>query len=168
MLHLVGCDRTFSLAPPLPRGVGGVNLRKTTIGTNHQGAVMTKLYNRTSEKAKRRQLRRNKTKAEFLLWQKLRSKQLGGVKFRSQYGMNRFVIDFYCPELKLAIEIDGDSHFQDGAQEYDWERQAFIESVGIRFLRFTNDEVYGNLEGVLERIVRKMGELRDDPPSPHC
>jgi very-short-patch-repair endonuclease len=127
---------------------------------------MTKLYNRTSEKEKRQQLRRNMTKAEFLLWQKLKRKQLEGVKFRSQYGVGQFVVDFYCTELKLAIEIDGDSHFQDGAQEYDWERQAVIESVGIRFLRFTNDEVYGNLEGVLERIIQKIGELRNHPPSP--
>ncbi len=127
---------------------------------------MTKLYNRTSEKAKRQQLRRNMTKAEFMLWQKLKGKQLEGVKFRSQYGVGQFVVDFYCPELKLAIEIDGDSHFQDGAQEYDWARQAFIESVGIRFLRITNDDVYKNLEDVLERIIYKIGELRDNPPSP--
>lgn len=127
---------------------------------------MTKLYNRTSEKAKRQQLRRNMTKAEFILWQKLKGKQLEGVKFRTQYSVGQFIVDFYCTELKLAIEIDGESHFLLGAQEYDQERQAFIESVGIRFLRFTNDEVYGNLEGVLERIIQKIGELRNDPPSP--
>src|ERR687886_420108 len=127
---------------------------------------MTKLYNKTSEKAKRQQLRRNMTKAEFLLWQKLKGKQLEGVKFRSQYGVGQFVVDFYCTELKLAIEIDGDSHFQDGVQEYDQERQAVIESVEIQFLRFTNDEVYGNLEGVLERIIQKIGELWNEPPPP--
>ncbi len=127
---------------------------------------MTKLYNRTSEKTKRQQLRRNMTKAEFMLWQKLKGKQLEGVKFRSQYGVNRFVVDFYCTELKLAIEIDGESHFQDGVQEYDQQRQAFIESVVILFLRFTNDDVYRNLEGVLERIIQKIGELRNDPPNP--
>jgi very-short-patch-repair endonuclease len=127
---------------------------------------MTKLYNRTSDKAKRQQLRRNMTKAEFMLWQKLKGRKLKGVKFRSQYSVGQFVVDFYCTELKLAIEIDGESHFQDGAQEYDWERQAFIESVGIRFLRFTNNHVYGNLEGVLEKILQKIGELRDNPPQP--
>ena len=61
---------------------------------------------------------------------------------------------------QLAIEIDGDSHFQDGAQEYDRERQAFIESAGIRFLRFTNNDVYRNLESVLEIITKKVRELR--------
>jgi len=127
---------------------------------------MTQLYNRTSEKGKRQQLRRNMTKAEFMLWQKLKGKQLEGVKFRSQYGVGQFVVDFYCTELKLAIEIDGDSHFQDGVQEYDQERQAFIESIGIRFLRVTNDNVYKNLEGVLERIIYKIGELRNHPPQP--
>jgi len=127
---------------------------------------MTKLYNRASEKAKRQQLRRNMTKAEFMLWQKLKGKQLEGVKFRSQYGVGWFVVDFYCTELKLAIEIDGDSHFQDGVQEYDQERQAFIESIGIKVLRVTNDDVYKNLEGVLERIIYKIGELRNHPPSP--
>lgn len=120
---------------------------------------MTQLYNKASEKAKRQQLRRNMTKAEFMIWQKLKGKQIEGCKFRSQYGVGQFVIDFYCPELKLAIEIDGDSHFQAGAQEYDRERQAFIESVGIRFLRFTNNEVYDNLAGVLERINQEIWEL---------
>jgi very-short-patch-repair endonuclease len=127
---------------------------------------MTKLYNRTSEKAKRQQLRWNMTKTEFMLWQKLKGKQLEGVKFRSQYGVSQFVVDFYCTEHKLAIEIDGESHFLLGAREYDQERQAFIESVGIQFLRFTNNEVHGNLEGVLERIIQKIGEFRDNPPSP--
>ena len=120
---------------------------------------MTQLYNRTSEKAKRQQLRRNMTKVEFIIWQKLKGKQLEGYKFRRQYGVGSFVVDFYCTELKKAIEIDGDSHFEEGAQDYDRERQAFIESVGIRFLRFTNDEVYGNLEGVLERITQEIWEL---------
>ena len=120
---------------------------------------MTQLYNRTSEKLKRQQLRKNMTRAEFIIWQKLKCKQIEGYKFRSQYSISQFVVDFYCTELKLAIEIDGDSHFQDGAQEYDRERQAFIESVGIRFLRFTNDEVYRNLEGVLEKITQEIWEL---------
>lgn len=121
---------------------------------------MTKLFNKTSEKLKRRELRTNITKAEAIVWQKLRCKQLENCKFRNQYSVDRFVLDFYSPELKLAIEIDGDSHFQEGATRYDKERQIFIESTGIKFLRFTNNEVYENLNGLLETIVEKIRELR--------
>ena len=70
-----------------------------------------------------------------------------------------YVVDFYCPALKLAIEIDGDNHFQPGEQEKDGERQQVIESVGIQFLRFRNNEVRENLRGVLEAIWRKVAEL---------
>lgn len=121
---------------------------------------MTKLYNKTSEKLKRQQLRKEMTKAEKLLWEKLKSQQLENCKFRRQYSVDKFVLDFYSPEIKLAIEVDGDSHFQDGAVEYDAERQIFIESVGIKFLRFTNDDVYHNLEGVIEVIAGKIQLLR--------
>jgi very-short-patch-repair endonuclease len=121
---------------------------------------MTKLFNKTTEKLKRRQLRRNITKAEAIIWQKLRCKQIENCKFRNQYSVEQFVLDFYSPEIKLAIEIDGESHFQEGAAHYDKERQIFIESAGINFLRFTNNQVYENLNGVLETIAQKIRELR--------
>ena len=100
------------------------------------------------------------TKAEALIWQKLRCKQIENCKFRNQYSVEQFVLDFYSPEIKLAIEIDGESHFQEGAAHYDNERQIFIESAGIKFLRFTNNQVYENLNGVLEIIAQKIRELR--------
>ncbi|MBD0302686.1 MAG: DUF559 domain-containing protein [Tolypothrix sp. T3-bin4] len=121
---------------------------------------MTKLFNKTTEKLKRQQLRRNITKAEAIIWQKLRCKQIENCKFRNQYSVEQFVLDFYSPEIKLAIEIDGESHFQEGAAQYDHERQIFIESAGINFLRFTNNQVYENLNGVLEMIAQKIRELR--------
>jgi very-short-patch-repair endonuclease len=121
---------------------------------------MTQLYNQNSEKDKRRQLRQNITKAEKLIWDKLRDRQLENCKFRRQYSADKFVIDFYSPELKLAIEIDGDSHFLDGAVEYDKARQEFIESAGIKFLRFTNNYVYANLPVVLENIAQNIQDLR--------
>jgi very-short-patch-repair endonuclease len=121
---------------------------------------MTKLFNKTTEKLKRQQLRRNMTKAEAVIWQKLRCKQIENCKFRNQYSVKQFVLDFYSPEIKLAIEIDGESHFQEGAGQYDHERQIFIESTGINFLRFTNNQVYENLNGVLEIIAQKIRELR--------
>ncbi len=91
----------------------------------------------------------------------LRCKQLENCKFRNQYSVDRFVLDFYSPEIKLTIEIDGESHFQKGAAQYDQERQIFIESAGIQFLRFTNRDVYENLNGVLETIAYKNPELRE-------
>jgi len=121
---------------------------------------MTKLFNKTSEKLKRRQLRKNMTKAEAIVWQKLRCKQLENCKFRNQYSVDRFVLDFYSPEIKLAIEIDGESHFQQGVAQYDEERQIFIESAGIKFLRFTNKDVYENLNSVLETIAYRIRDLR--------
>ena len=121
---------------------------------------MTKLFNKTSEKLKRRELRSNMTKAEAIVWQKLRCKQIENCKFRNQYSVDKFVLDFYSPEIKLAIEIDGESHFQEGVAQYDEQRQIFIESAGIKFLRFTNKDVYENLNGVLETIADKIRELR--------
>jgi very-short-patch-repair endonuclease len=105
------------------------------------------------------------SKAEVLLWMHLSRKQMAGHKFRRQYGVDRYVIDFYCPNLKLAIEIDGPSHIEEGAGEYDKTRQSYIEALGIRFLRFRNDEVYGDLNGVLQTIGAKIKDLTT-PESP--
>ncbi|WP_414566352.1 MULTISPECIES: endonuclease domain-containing protein [unclassified Anabaena] len=127
---------------------------------------MTELYNRTSEKDKRQFLRNNMTQAEKKLWLQLKGKQIENCKFRRQYGVAQFVIDFYSPEIKLAIEVDGDSHFQEGAQEYDRERQQFIESASIIFLRFTNDDVHHNISAVCEVIKDKIQYLRHQHKMP--
>ena len=115
---------------------------------------MTIIFNRQSDKEKRRQLRDNMPEAEVILWSRLQRKTLRGHKFRRQYGIGRYVVDFYCPKLKLAIEIDGDSHFTDQAQEYDREREAYIQSLGLKVIRFTNLEVRNNLCAVLEAIEK--------------
>ena len=99
------------------------------------------------------------TEAEILVWSKLRVKQMQGYKFRRQYSVGMYIVDFYCPALKLAIEIDGDTHFQAGAGEYDRTRREFIEGFGIRFLRFTNAEVCGNLDGVMEFLRHTVEEM---------
>ncbi|WRH67764.1 MAG: endonuclease domain-containing protein [Planktothrix sp. GU0601_MAG3] len=127
---------------------------------------MTELYNRNSEKEKRQFLRNNMTAAEQKLWLQLKGKQLENCKFRRQYSVAQFIIDFYSPEIKLAIEVDGDSHFQEGAPEYDRERQQFIESARITFLRFTNDDVYNNISAVCEVITEKIQSLRNPPEAP--
>jgi very-short-patch-repair endonuclease len=120
---------------------------------------MTRLCNRQSEKEKRRALRRNMTKAEVLLWLRLKNKQVLGHRFLRQYSVDRYILDFYCPKLRLAIEVDGESHFVEGAEEYDRERQQYIEALGIKFLRFLNTEIYHNLQGVLQAINEKVTEL---------
>ena len=120
---------------------------------------MTEFFNREAEKDVRRTLRASMPKAEVLLWSRLRVKQLSGLKFRRQYSIGPFAVDFYCPELKLAIELDGESHSQEESLQRDAERQGYIEGFGIRFLRFTNNEIYDNLEGVLMEIARIAGKI---------
>jgi very-short-patch-repair endonuclease len=124
---------------------------------------MTKLYNKTSEKDKRQLLRNNMPLAEQLVWAKLKGKQVENCKFRRQYSVGAFVVDFYTVEIKLAIEIDGDSHFTDGAEVADRERQSLIESSGVRFLRFTNRQVYEELDAVIEAISQMVCTLRGLP-----
>lgn len=124
---------------------------------------MTRIYNRTSEKENRRSLRKNMPPAEVILWSKLRGKGIQGYKFRRQYSIGKYVVDFYCPQIKLAVELDGESHFIEGAEKRDQEPQKMIESCGVRFLRFTNRDVYERLEGVVEEILKRMAGPPDPP-----
>jgi very-short-patch-repair endonuclease len=96
---------------------------------------VTEYFNRSQEKDLRRFLRSEMPPAEKLLWAKLRRKQLSGMKFRRQYSVGCFVLDYYCAAAKLGIELDGDTHFTPRAKEYDQARRTFIESFGIRLLR---------------------------------
>jgi very-short-patch-repair endonuclease len=125
---------------------------------------MPRIFNKSSETSKRRTLRASAPNAELVVWSHLRKKGVQGYRFRRQYSIGPYVVDFYCPALKLAVEIDGASHFREGAQAEDRRRQSFIESLGIRFLRFTNDEVFNNLEQVLEEIGRGASAGRHEPP----
>jgi very-short-patch-repair endonuclease len=121
---------------------------------------MTELYNRAEFTDLRRKLRHTMPPAEHHLWPHLRDRRLENCKFRRQYGIDRFVIDFYAPELKLAIEIDGPTHDSPEAKEYDAARQAYIESIGVVVVRFSNWQVYNDREGVLETIGQTILRLR--------
>jgi very-short-patch-repair endonuclease len=123
---------------------------------------MTAYFNRSEQRDLRRRLRKDMPLAEVLLRSKLRSKQLLGMKFRRQYSVGPFCVDFFCAEIRLAIELDGDTHFTEEAKRYDRERQAWIESFGIRFLRFTNTDLYENLDGVLHVIALAIESTRLD------
>ena len=122
---------------------------------------MGRIFNRQRENLKRRILRTEMPRAERILWSKLRRRQMMGYKFRRQFSVENYVIDLYCPKLKLAIEVDGDSHFIGDTPEYDAERQIDIENYGIVFLRFQNEEVYNNLSGVLITIEEKIKEMEN-------
>lgn len=129
---------------------------------------MTQLYNLTELKYKRRSLRKNPPSPEILVWHKLRNRQVGGCKFKRQYSIDNFILDFFCPELKLAVEIDGDSHYQIEAVTKDRARQSSLEKLGIKFLRFTNLEASSNIEAVIDVIESFIRDLKTSPrPSPY-
>jgi len=117
-------------------------------------------FNNNEIKRKRQRLRNESPRAEQLLWLNLKGKQLHGFKFRRQYSIGPFIVDFYCPDLRLAIEVDGDSHFEEGAEEYDKRREKYIKRSDIKFLRFTNSDIYKNMEGVLDGICEMIFSLK--------
>src|SRR5262249_21141562 len=112
-----------------------------------------------------RSLRQQMTEAEKSVWQMMRSRQIGGHRFRRPGPFGRYIADFACHEARLIIEIDGGQHDQASAEEA--ERTRFLESQGYRVLRFWSNEVLENLEGVWERIVAELGEHHPLPTLPH-
>jgi very-short-patch-repair endonuclease len=122
---------------------------------------MKRVINDKSKKEARRDLRKNQTKEEILLWSKIRNKQLG-CKWKRQVSIGRYVADFYCREKFLAVELDGFQHLEN--KEYDKEREKFFELLGIKTLRFWNREIKTNIDGVIKVIIK---ELKIQPhPSP--
>jgi very-short-patch-repair endonuclease len=110
-----------------------------------------------------RLLRKSMTDAERRLWQALRLRQLEGLKFRRQFPIGRYIVDFACPERKLVIELDGGQHAEQ--ESYDKDRTKWLEGQGYRVLRFWNNEVMTNLEGVKESIYNAIsGNV--EPPTP--
>ena len=114
--------------------------------------------NKKELKGLRQNLRNNMPPAEKILWSKLKGKQLDRYKFRRQHSIDEFILDFYCPQAGLAIEIDGDSHYEADKPRYDAERSRKIESHGIKIIRFTNNEVYDSLDGVVDQILKQLKE----------
>ncbi|MBA3354256.1 MAG: endonuclease domain-containing protein [Blastocatellia bacterium] len=114
-------------------------------------------HNRTRMEPRRKQLRGNLTPAEATLWRALKNSQLSGRKFRRQYSVGKYVVDFYCVEEWLAIELDGEVHRSDNALEYDANRTAFLNAAGIKVIRFENFLVFEEMEFVLHRIESWFG-----------
>jgi len=101
----------------------------------------------------RRHLRSHSTPAEVVLWRHLKGRQLDGYRFRRQYGIGPYILDFCCPAVGLAIELDGAVHDTPSAQVYDAARTDALAGEGLRVLRFENRRVFEDLEGVLAEIV---------------
>jgi very-short-patch-repair endonuclease len=114
---------------------------------------MTKVYNVLKLKGRRIDLRKNQTPQEIILWSKLRLSQLG-FKFRRQHSIGGYVVDFYCPEKKLVIEVDGSQHVEN--QEYDNKRTEYFSILNIKVLRFWNNDINTNINGVIEKIIVEL------------
>jgi len=117
------------------------------------------ICNDSKLKQRRRELRRNQTDAEKILWQKLRNRQLCGMKFFRQYSFKAYILDFYYPKLKLAIELDGGQHAEQEKREYDEARSEYLKTHGVTVMRFWNNEIMKNIDGVLERIAERITPL---------
>ena len=105
-------------------------------------------------------IRHTATDAENLMWQLFRNKRFMNLKFRRQHVIAPYIVDFFCHELGLVIELDGSQHGTDDAVEYDAERTQFLEALGLKVVRYWNHEVLGNTEVVLEDLWSVCSELK--------
>ncbi len=130
---------------------------------NIQGG-MTEIFNKKQFTSLRKTLRAEMTKGERVLWSRIKNSQLNGWKFRRQCGIGRFVVDFYCPQLKLVVEIDGSTHNEGEVFEKDRARQKFLESLGLTVKRYNGERVFYELDEVLDDLYRTCESLATKPP----
>ncbi|WP_458628408.1 endonuclease domain-containing protein [Winogradskyella sp. PC D3.3] len=109
-----------------------------------------------------KKLRKNMTLSEVVLWREINKKKLG-VRFSRQIPIDYFIVDFYCKDLQLAIEVDGSIHFKEGHQEKDALRQSRLESLGVKVIRFSNLDVKNNLSWVIREIEKEIKNLNTHP-----
>ena len=141
--------------PPPERG-------RTASEASRVGVRPSSQYNRTPEKtARARKLRRAATEVEKRLWTKLRDGRLDGLSFRRQHPAGPYILDFYCLELCLSIELDGGQHTYQRQEAHDAKRATWLRRCGVTELRFWNNDVTKNLYGVLEKIKEAADELRN-------
>ncbi|BDI18282.1 hypothetical protein ANSO36C_40840 [Nostoc cf. commune SO-36] len=144
---------------PKPKSLTGSNSPSSLAGRGLGGGVPGYPWQTPHELWKKlkplaRQMRCEPTPAEKLLWHKLRDKQLLGFKFRRQQTIDRFIVDFYCNEARLVVEVDGEIH--DYTQQEDAIRQEFLESLGLKVVRFRNEDVLERMEGMLQDIASHL------------
>lgn len=112
---------------------------------------MNKIFNYKNQKPIRQKLRKSMPKGEIVLWNRLKNNKIG-YKFRRQQGINNYVVDIYCSKLKLGIEVDGKTHDYPDQIPYDSKRQKYLESLGINIKHFDSDDIFNDLDYVLEQI----------------
>jgi adenine-specific DNA-methyltransferase len=111
-----------------------------------------------------RELRRNLTDGEKKLWRLLRNRQLVGVKFRRQFSIGSYILDFYSPEYMLGIEADGGQHYEDTIRQRDEIRTKELSKLGVKILRFSDRDILNNIDGVFEVIQETLTNKRGHPP----
>jgi very-short-patch-repair endonuclease len=124
------------------------------------------LYNKTGAKSLRRKLRKDLTKEERKIWQLVRNRKVLELKFFRQYSIGKYILDFYCPLVRACIEIDGGQHNEMVAQVYDSDRTTYLQLLGITVLRFWNNDVNNNIEGVYQEIYNTLEQLILNSPRP--
>jgi len=107
----------------------------------------------------RRALRHSVTPAEKLFWSKVANRQFQNLRFRKQHGIGNYIVDFYCPKLKLIVEIDGDTHATEINVKADKKRAKYLESLGYKVIRYQNRDVLNNTQGVFEDFSEKTSQL---------
>ena len=155
-----------------PPKLGGVAAPKAQtgwfqMGTAHARAFHMKrrrlIHNLTASNERRNELRASLTSAEAFLWTHLRNSQLDGKKFRRQHSIGPYIVDFFCPECRLAVELDGAGHMTEVGAEADARRSEFLKRFNITVIRFENRSVFENTEVVLEEIRRHLGTTPSAP-----
>ena len=150
-------ERADFNSPPFQGGVAAFGCRGGLYIM--QNKVDKLINNKKILKTFRKRLRKNLTPAESKLWKYLQNKQLDGRKFRRQHSINNYILDFYCPSEKLAIELDGEVHNIEAQAEYDNYRDLFLFYYGIKVLRFENKVVFENPEYLIDCIKKEFGKM---------
>lgn len=117
------------------------------------------LYNNKSLKERRKELRNHQTPAEKILWRRISKNKIKRLRFLRQYGVGSYVIDFYCPKIRLGIELDGSVHKEEENKIYDRDREKFLENLDIEIIRFWNDDVLNNIENVQDKLLNKIEQM---------
>ena len=113
-----------------------------------------------------KKLRNNMTHGEIALWREIKGKKLG-VRFSRQIPIDRYIVDFYCKDIRLAIEVDGSIHFEEGQEQKDKQRQTRLESLGVSVIRFSDIDIKNNLSFILEELNVQIENRKPKTPTPN-